>query len=413
MVNGAGSLGLGIRHCCFQSSPLRLGTSAEQQSVSELIVGNPKNGLASSTETQCTLNDIVGLNLVHEQGNQMRLPAGELLSLMDICAARAGLLHLRKSLPWKKGESVACATVAATDMKFKMALLNGDMANLTGTVVAVGNSSMTVEVEASRTAFPTRTRQSIAKAYFYMVALRPDLGPAPIVPGLRLAPKHVEAHHRALKVKERNAIFEAELLGASERVKLKTPAELETAINRAKPNRVRMEDTAIQANRFFFPAHLNLNKTIFGGEILRWMELQACHCGRMFTRNKRVYSIAMHDITFKRPIFTDDWVTLEAAVVFVQNTTMVVEVRLFVQGSRNPREGRHDATTASDRCEWVPIPPPVLTNEATFVLTNFDDVGMRQEIETGLDVAGSSPEWQLRYAAARWKYEHRKALPTD
>ena len=54
---------------------------------------------------------------------------------------------------------------------------------------------------------------------------------------------------------------------------------METDVNKGKAVRVHMKDTMTKANRMFFPGHLNINNTIFGGELLRWMEMHAVHCG--------------------------------------------------------------------------------------------------------------------------------------
>ena len=382
---------VGLQRWCSTSHP-----------QGSFVVGNTASAQPPkrSDETVCEMNDVVGLNFMSNEF-MLRLPAGELLGLMDACAARTAMKHVTgRFLPPSAitatvptpGDAppmrISVATVAATDMSFRFPLIHGDMANLVGTVVNTGKSSVTVDVSVHRTAFPHRHNQCVGRAFFFMVAIDSKLKSAPVVPPLLVMPQHAKLHDLAISQKQEQNQLDVEITKIRE-----TPdsifgddnilPRLETDINRNKLHKIRIEDTTMRANRLFFPGHLNLNKTIFGGELMRWMELHACQCGRMFTRNKRVFSLRMSEITFNHPVNLDDWVSLEAAVVFVQNTTLVVDVQLFIEDANSGR---------------------VTTNEASFVLTNFDDVGQRQIVDYGLDLSSASPSWRKRYAIAKARY---------
>jgi acyl-CoA thioesterase 11/acyl-coenzyme A thioesterase 9 len=138
----------------------------------------------------------------------------------------------------------------------------------------------------------------------------------------------------------------------------------------------------------FFPGTLNLNNTVFGGEIIRWMEENAVHCGRVFTGNKRVYSIAMHTVLFNEPVYKSDWMQLKAHVVYVRNTTLEVDVELTAE-----RGGKI-----------------VTTNRASFVLASLDEVGAPRGIPCGLQLEGVDERWRIKFACAKERYAASRSV---
>ena len=355
------------------------------------VVGNTKGDTikpASHVDSQTTISDIIGLSTV---GTDIvhRLPAGEILGMMDICAARTALKFAfgTEGMP-KWGNDVSVATVAADNVNFKFPLLHGDSVEMTGTVVNAGKSSIAVHVETNRLMFPSRQKQLVSESYFFMVVIQ-KAGEDGIktkdglVPPLMIADdKHWHLHRTSVSAREGQKLL------AEESKKLKSgdalvPAKLaEVTLAAKRDHHVTFESTKTSANRLFFPGHLNLNKTIFGGEIIRWMEMHAVHCGRLFTKNKNVFTIGMHSCEFRHPILLSDWVSLEAHAVYVHNTTLEIDVEVFIERPDHP----------------------IISNKASFVVTNFDEVGMRKEIPVGLDLESASQEWLHRYASAKHRY---------
>lgn len=383
---------------CPSAAAARRWAATTGSAAAPLIVGDRTSSLPirRPEDSHTTITDIIGLSTV---GTEIvhRLPAGEILGLMDICAARTAAKHVTgsstgaKSLEWGKSE-VGVATVAAGNTTFKFPLLHGDSVQLVGTVVNVGKTSVTVHIETSRLAFPTRKKQLVSESTFTMVVIEKSgsdgiVSKGGLVPPLEITDgTHRRWHDESVCARK----WQASVNNEFERLRnanLTAKDLMDEALFEGR-RLVSFESTKTTANRLFFPQHLNLNKTIFGGEVIRWMELNASHCGRLFTGNKNVFSIGMHSVEFRHPIMLTDWVSLEATVVYVHRTTLEVDVEVFIE-----RPGE-----------------PLMTNKASFVLTNFDEVGIRKEIMNGLDLESASPEYLHKYACARHRYKCRHPI---
>ena len=351
-----------------------------------ITLGDPSNGVRSATDSVCKISDIIGS--AHNTTYQ-RLPAGELLGLMDICAARTAMMHVTGFKLAPNGQH-SVATVAADNTSFKLPILSGDTVVVRGTPIHVGKSSIGVFVEVSRTQFPSRVETLCSSSFFTMVAIDKSLKKANVVPALKVEGEKLEflnqAYSSALKRGKAIVSLREELKQPAQLESLRA-AELETPINASKRFKVPFEDTRIEANRLFFPGHLNFNNTIFGGELMRWMEMHAAHCGRMFVGHRNIVSIGMHSVFFDNPVYLTDWVTLEAHVAYVHNTTMEVDVKIVIE-----REGVF-----------------VTTNRASFILISLDEIGQRRAIETGLDLAKADQKWLRRYSEAKTRYTMQQA----
>jgi acyl-coenzyme A thioesterase PaaI-like protein len=62
----------------------------------------------------------------------------------------------------------------------------------------------------------------------------------------------------------------------------------------------------VNVKRIFFPKNLNYHNTVFGGDILLWMDRVATQCARQFTRNRHVFTKHMQRVFFKQPILITD-----------------------------------------------------------------------------------------------------------
>lgn len=341
----------------------------------KVIIGNPDQGMVKPIRVSWT--DIAG----SDNTPGARLAAGRVLAMLDMCAARASQKAADLQSAGKDKRYLTC-TVGVTNTMFSSPILHGDAVRLDGRIVHCGSSSMGIYIRFFRLSPSTRTETPAGESFFTMCTITPDLKAAKVVPAMELTdPFDIETHDRYLRIRE---IEKENAADTKERVKhTLTPADVDCPENQQKPIRAPFQATRVEANRIFFTSCMNNNNTVFGGELMSWMEQHAVHCGRMFTGNRHVYTLGMHSVAFPEPVFSTDWVTLEATVIYVRNTTMEVDVVL-----RAEREGG-----------------AVTTNRAAFVLINNDDIGQKCGIPLGLELNGATQEELQQFAEARVRYQ--------
>lgn len=99
------------------------------------------------------------------------------------------------------------------------------------------------------------------------------------------------------------------------RIKL---SQIETGENSSKDFQLAIAKTLVEVQRGFLPRHENPNKTIFGGDVLTWMDKAALYCAQNFTKNVNMVTISMDRIFFKRPIRISEIVYMRARVCSVR-----------------------------------------------------------------------------------------------
>lgn len=351
-----------------------------------LTIGNTANGKMKEP-IRVSWMDLVGEESAPPGS---RLSGGQVLAMLDMCASKASQeaadFATNRSPQSPPQERYLTCTVGVTNTMFASPILHGDLVRLDGRVIHCGDSSVGIHITFYRRSFRSHKENVAGESFFTMVTITPDLKAAHIVPAMDLTdPDDIDTHYRYLAIRE--ASKEASKAAARRReLKNLTFQEADCTINSHKHLHVRIADTKITANRIFFSSCLNNHNTVFGGELMSWMEKHAVHCGRCFTGNRHVYCIGMHSVAFPQPVFATDWVTLEACVIYVRNTTMEVDVTLRVE---RKNEGK------------------VITNKASFVLINSNDIRMKTDIPVGilLDKNTSQEELQL-FLEAKERY-HR------
>ena len=111
-----------------------------------------------------------------------------------------------------------------------------------------------------------------------------------------------------------------------------------------------------------FPGRTNHHNTLFGGEALAWMDEAAFVCATRFCR-KPLVTISSDRVDFKEPIPAGTLVELVACVKELGNTSLVVEVNVFVESMY--KDDKHKAISGSFK--FVALdenmkPTPVLNN---------------------------------------------------
>lgn len=101
------------------------------------------------------------------QGN---LFGGTLVSWMDKAAGFAAMRRARGTV----------VTAAIEDIAFQVPILQGDLVEITATVISVGRTSMRVRVEVRKESPVEGTTELCTVGHFTMVAMGPDRKPIPV-----------------------------------------------------------------------------------------------------------------------------------------------------------------------------------------------------------------------------------------
>jgi acyl-CoA hydrolase len=114
-----------------------------------------------------------------------------------------------------------------------------------------------------------------------------------------------------------------------------------------------------------FPTDTNPQGTLFGGQLVAWMD-KAAGIAAMRRARRTVVTAAIENIIFKVPIQVGDLVEMDARVVSVGRTSMQVEVEVFRESpfgtDRMPcTVGRFTLVALDD--DHRPTPVPELADE--------------------------------------------------
>ncbi len=316
------------------------------------------------------LAEIVGEESLQGQ----RMQAGAILDLMDVVAGQVAIQHCG-------GPAV---TLSFDRVDLILPIMHADLIRLEGRLAAVGNSSMMVEVDVFRQDIPTRQFIPVQTSFVTMVAIDANRRPNRNIPGLRVeTPEERAVHARAQQHKAMAAAWTRMHEETRALTRLRA-ADVEDPVNRGKQEYLRPDDTVIHVRRAFMPRHTNILGTVFGGDVLLWMDRVATNCARRFTRDPNMITLAMNRILFKEPIFTTDLVEMVARVVYVRRYTLEVEIAVTLR-----------------RLDGREVP----SHSGYFTVLDYDDTGVKHPIRTGLQLSDADPENLLRYLQARRRHE--------
>ncbi|MFT7583300.1 MAG: acyl-CoA hydrolase [Myxococcota bacterium] len=139
-------------------------------------------------------------------------------------------------------------------------------------------------------------------------------------------------------------------------------------------------------NQLVLPTHTNALGTIFGGQVMAWIDICAAMTAMRHARNS-VVTASMDALDFIAPIRLGDLVTLRAMVNYVGRTSMEVGVRVEAE---DPRTGVRAHTSSA---------------YLTFVAIDEDGAAVpvrRLELQTDTE--------RLRHAEAKARRTQRLAL---
>jgi len=91
--------------------------------------------------------------------------------------------------------------------------------------------------------------------------------------------------------------------------------------------------------RMLTPGSLNSNSTLFGGEILKWMDEIAFISASRYTK-QRMFTVKSDRTRFLKKVYTDSFVELVAVVAEVKRFKLIVKVDVYAEKILKPERER-------------------------------------------------------------------------
>ena len=143
----------------------------------------------------------------------------------------------------------------------------------------------------------------------------------------------------------------------------------------------RVSDSFTTSVYLLRPENLNGYGRLFGGELVRWIDMIAGvaarrHCGHEIT------TACIDNIVFEAPAFVNDTMVLEACVTYVGKTSMEVRVDTYVEhldGTRTRANRAYSVMVALDENQ-KPTPVPGLILETQEQKDEWKAAEMRKKI---------------------------------
>ena len=307
-------------------------------------------------------------------GGGKRAATGEILGLIDMVAARAAHTHSGVD---------KIATVSIDRLDLSVPVVVGEVLHMEARVLKTGTATMLVEVIGKKKGL-NRDWRDTSRTLITFVALNDRMRPIRI-PQVYLEDTEEERQLHEVQREQRR------VLAAWQEEKAQVWEEIEAGSLVPEPSqtggeRVHIRDTVIQLRDNFLPGAVNHVGSIFGGEILTWMERAAKTCATHFTRNANMVTIGLDRLAFKEAIFPTDLLELEGQVTYHTNHEVMVDI--FVKLIRDQES--------------------IFSHTGHFTVLNLDEVGLKSKLTSSLSLEGATKEELFLYERsmrrhAMWK----------
>ena len=101
-----------------------------------------------------------------------------------------------------------------------------------------------------------------------------------------------------------------------------------------------MNNTA-QYSQLVMPDHINNAGTLFGGQMLSWMDLAAAKVTYQFLKNTDAVAAvtrAIEKVEFREPVYSGEWVNFTSVVIKTGKSSVTINVEAFAESkSRGKR----------------------------------------------------------------------------
>ena len=91
-------------------------------------------------------------------------------------------------------------------------------------------------------------------------------------------------------------------------------------------------------SQFVMPDHINVVGTLFGGQMIAWIDLAAAKVAHRFLKGSEAdgaVTRTIEQVDFKEPVYLGDWVNFTARIVSSGTTSMHIDVEVHAEGSKS------------------------------------------------------------------------------
>jgi len=328
--------------------------------------------IKTPADSECFIAEIIGEESLMGQ----RMSAGKLLHMMDIAAASAGARHSGSSL----------VTLSFDRIELLDPICHRDYVRYDACVIQVGRSSMVIKVEGFHKAPGEMELVPGHSHIITMVAIDANRKPNKNIPKLEYRTSKDLELKKLAEIRQR-------FLNNRQRMKKAVFALEQISENWLKDYYSRTvyftpDATELVTRRRFLPRNTNVLGNVFGGDTVEMMAELALATARQFTGNYRMVTIAMEDVFFLKPLQLENIFEMCAHVIFVANTTLVVEITVKAISLHDTQES-------------------YVTNNGLFTVLNYDRSGRKKGLVNGLDMSHSDLQTRQYYLNELIKYEKR------
>ena len=108
-----------------------------------------------------------------------------------------------------------------------------------------------------------------------------------------------------------------------------------------------MPNISAKYSQFVMPDHINVVGTLFGGQMIAWVDLAAAKVSHRFLKGTNVdgaVTRTIDKVEFKEPVFLGDWVNCESKVIRTGSSSLEIEIKAFAESKDH---GKRLACTAN------------------------------------------------------------------
>jgi len=102
-----------------------------------------------------------------------------------------------------------------------------------------------------------------------------------------------------------------------------------------------MSQNIAKYSQFVMPDHINVVGTLFGGQMIAWIDLAAAKVAHRLLKGSEAdgaVTRTIEQVEFKEPVYLGDWVNFTAKIVAAGTTSIHIEVNAYAEGGKtDPR----------------------------------------------------------------------------